>query len=58
MSFFQGAPSPYYNESHRKLAKYLREFCNKTFAQDGQKWEELGFVPKEIYIKCAEVGFL
>jgi len=31
-SYFLGSPSPYYNESHTKMAKYIRDFCNRNLS--------------------------
>lgn len=50
--------SPYYNESHFRLAKYCREFVDAEVAPNVETWEEnLGVTP-EIYKRFGELGLL
>ncbi len=39
-----GHTSPYYDESHRRLRAYCREYVD-SFISDAQEWEEKGEVP-------------
>lgn len=40
--------SPYYNESHRRLQKEVREYVDTHIAPFCEEWEKQGFVPPEV----------
>lgn len=40
--------SPYYNDSHRKLQKEVREYVDEHIAPFCEEWEKQGFVPPEV----------
>lgn len=49
-------PSPYYNESHRKLRKYMRDFVDKEIMSFCHEWDEAKAIPPELFIKTAKAG--
>ncbi|KAH7014468.1 acyl-CoA dehydrogenase-like protein [Microdochium trichocladiopsis] len=57
-TWYTGRPSPYYNDSHRKLRDHLRAWVDDNFASSSEEWEAAGAVPPELYNKCAEAGLL
>lgn len=40
--------SPYYNESHRRLQREVREYVDTHIAPFCEEWEKQGFVPPEV----------
>ena len=52
------ACSPYYDESHRKLRNYVREFVDKEIMQFCHEWDEAKAIPKELFEKAAKAGLL
>ncbi|KAK2609967.1 hypothetical protein N8I77_003431 [Diaporthe amygdali] len=53
-AWFRSLESPYYNESHRKLHAYVRQYIDDNIRPHNLKWEEDGDCPdaaKESYIK-------
>lgn len=40
--------SPYYNESHRRLQKEVREYVDTHILPFCEEWEKQGFVPPEV----------
>ncbi|KAH7389360.1 acyl-CoA dehydrogenase-like protein [Phaeosphaeria sp. MPI-PUGE-AT-0046c] len=57
-SWYSGRPSPYYNESHRRLRDAVRTWCEENIAQHTDAWNEAGRVDPAIYEKCAAAGLL
>lgn len=57
-SWLQGWESPYYNDSHRKFAAALRLFVEKEMMPYCHEWDEAKEIPKSLYQKCYEAGFL
>lgn len=53
----QSSSSPYYNESHRKLRKFVRDFVEKEIMPFCHEWDEAKAIPKELFIKTAKAGF-
>ena len=51
-------PSPYFREEHEALRAQLRRFVEDEIKPQGQKWEEQGFVPREVLRRMGELGFL
>lgn len=50
--------SPYYNESHIKLRKAVREFVDKEITPFCHEWSENKEIPKSVLKRAAEVGLL
>ena len=51
--------SPYYNESHRKLRRFMRSFVDKELMPFCHEWDESGdYVPKAVFLRCGEAGIL
>lgn len=57
-SWMQGWESPYYNESHKVFAKALREFVERELMPNCHEWDEAKEIPKSMFSRCYEVGFL
>lgn len=56
--WLNGLPSAYYNDSHRKWQKTVREFVDKTFMEKGGEWEAAGDVPESLYKTVADANML
>src|SRR4029079_16496676 len=50
--------SPYFREEHEALRTQLRRFVETEIKPHGAKWEEQGFVPREVLRRMGELGFL
>lgn len=57
-NYTEGMKSLYFNQSHIKLQKAVREFMDKEIMPFVNEWEEKREVPVEVRKKCAEVGLL
>ena len=57
-NWYQDWNSPYYNDSHRKFRKYVREFTEKEIIPFTHEWDEAKQFPKELYGKLAKAGLL
>ncbi len=51
-------PSPYFREEHEALRAQVRRFVETEIKPHGVKWEEQGFVPREVLRRMGELGFL
>ncbi len=51
-------PSAYFREEHDALRAQLRRFVDEEIRPHGDKWEEQGFVPREVLRRMGELGFL
>src|SRR3954453_9428469 len=51
-------PSPYFREEHEALRAQIRRFVEQEIKPHGLKWEEQGFVPREVLRRMGELGFL
>lgn len=40
--------SPYYNESHFRLRKEVREYVDKEITPFAAEWEKNGYIPSEV----------
>lgn len=47
-----------YTEEHRIFRDAVRKFCEKEVVPFGDAWEEAGIVPREVWRKMGEQGFL
>ncbi len=50
--------SIYFSEEHEQLRAQLRRFVEQEVKPHGLKWEEQGYVPREILQKMGALGFL
>jgi acyl-CoA dehydrogenase len=50
--------SAYFREEHDALRAQLRRFVDEEIRPHGDKWEEQGFVPREVLRRMGELGFL
>ncbi|KAH6639545.1 acyl-CoA dehydrogenase-like protein [Boeremia exigua] len=57
-SWYTGRPSPYYEDSHRKLRDYVRAWCDENISPFSEEWVQSGAVDPAIYAKCASAGLL
>jgi hypothetical protein len=44
-AWYQGISSPYYDDSHRRLRTFVRDFVEQWLAPNAMEWEEAGEVP-------------
>src|SRR6478609_8423723 len=51
-------PSPYFREEHEALRAQIRRFVETEIKPHGLKWEEQGYVPREVLRRMGELGFL
>ena len=51
-------PSPYFREEHEQLRAQIRRFVETEIKPHGLKWEEQGYVPREVLRRMGELGFL
>jgi len=56
--WYQEWHSPYYNESHKKFRSAIREFVDAEIAAHVFEWDEAKSLPREIWKKCADAGWL
>ena len=47
----------YLKEEHQLFRKTLRDFLDKEVVPRVDKWEEDGFLPREIFKKFGDMGF-
>ena len=45
--------SPYYNDSHLRLRKEVRDYVENEIVPYAADWEEQGFVPQEVWSICS-----
>jgi len=48
----------YFNESHNLLRQNLRRFIDREIVPYVDEWEEAGEIPRELYKKAGEIGFI
>jgi acyl-CoA dehydrogenase len=53
-----GAPSPYYNDSHRRFQKACREFITEHLTKHALEWETAEEVPSHVYGQFAAANFI
>ena len=53
-----GIPRSIYGEDHQMFREAARKFFEREVAPHHAKWEEDGVVPKEVWRKAGEAGFL
>ena len=47
-----------YSEEHRIFRETVRKFFEKEVIPYADEWEEAGIVPKDVWLKMGEQGFL
>lgn len=57
-AWYQSYNSPYYNNTHRELRKYFREYVEANFMDNVDDWDEAGAIPKEVYLEAGKTGAL
>jgi len=57
-NWYQDWASPYYNESHRRFRTAIREFVEKNITPFCHQWDEQKSIPKELWKKCFEAGWM
>jgi alkylation response protein AidB-like acyl-CoA dehydrogenase len=57
-SWLLGIPNPFYNDSHRKFQKALREWVDRELTPNVHEWEEARKCPPELHKKAYEAGIL
>lgn len=57
-SWYQGWNSPYYKESHKRFRTEIRSFVDSEVTPFAHEWDEAKQLPKEIFTKCAKLGWL
>jgi hypothetical protein len=40
--------SPFYNDSHRRLRKFIRDYVDEYISPNCEEWEAAGSIPKEV----------
>lgn len=43
--------SPYYDESHKRLRQFVREYVENDLMPYAEEWEKDGHVPPEVHIR-------
>ncbi|RCI06103.1 hypothetical protein CU098_009914 [Rhizopus stolonifer] len=56
--WYQDWYSPYYNDSHRKVRKVVRDFVEREIMPYTHEWDEAKELPREVYVKAAKAGIL
>jgi alkylation response protein AidB-like acyl-CoA dehydrogenase len=56
-AWYHGIPSPYYNESHKKLRNAIRSYIDQNILPNALEWEEAGEAPRDQALKWAKSGF-
>src|SRR5256714_11010517 len=51
-------PSPYFREEQEALREQIRRFVESEIKPQGLKWEEQGYVPRDVLRRMGELGFL
>lgn len=54
--WYQAYNSPYYNDTHKKLRKFFRDYVEENLMANVHEWDEAGVIPKEIYKAAGENG--
>ncbi|TLS22523.1 uncharacterized protein PpBr36_09864, partial [Pyricularia pennisetigena] len=55
-AWLHGLESPYYNESHRRFQKYVREYVDTHLLPHALEWEAAGEAPRQVRERFAGSG--
>jgi len=58
MAVVQADPAVYWEEEHNMFRESMRKFVEQEILPHHEQWEQDGQVPKEIWLKAGEQGFL
>jgi len=45
---YSGTPSPYYDDSHRRLAEFIRNYVSTELSPHAQEWEDAEEIPTDV----------
>ena len=51
-------PSVYFTQEHEEFRRTVRKFLEKEVAPHADEWEEAGRLPREVFRRMGELGFL
>jgi len=57
-AWYQGWNSPYFNDAHRRFRAVIRKFVDEEISPFCHEWDEKKAVPRELYRKAYEAGWL
>ncbi|KAF9884972.1 hypothetical protein FE257_000882 [Aspergillus nanangensis] len=57
-AWYNSPASPYYNDSHRALRRYVRQYVEKNIDPYAEQWEEEGVVPEEARRQFIKAGLI
>jgi len=57
-AWYAGWNTPYYKDSHRRLRAAMRAFVDEHIAPYAHEWDEAKEMPKTLFRKCADAGWL
>jgi hypothetical protein len=57
-AWYNSLASPYYNDSHRALRNYAREYIKEHIEPFAEQWEEDGIVPEQARRNFIKAGFV
>jgi len=56
-AWYQGQYSPYYNDSHREVRAYIRDFVDENIMPNCNQWDDVDKeIPKEVYKMMGDAG--
>lgn len=56
-SWYQGQNSPYYNDSHKRLRKFIRPILEEKVFPHIHDWDEAKEIPSEIFVELGSRGY-
>uniref|UniRef100_A0A8H7TSZ4 Acyl-CoA dehydrogenase/oxidase N-terminal domain-containing protein n=1 Tax=Bionectria ochroleuca TaxID=29856 RepID=A0A8H7TSZ4_BIOOC len=56
--WLNGIPSPYFDESHKRVQAACRDFIGRTLSQHAFEWETAEDVPPHVFGEFAKANFL
>ncbi|KAJ3030670.1 UNVERIFIED_CONTAM: hypothetical protein HDU68_008197 [Siphonaria sp. JEL0065] len=57
-AWYSGQPTPYYNDSHRRLRVWIRKLVDEHIVPFVHDWEAAGEVPRDLYETFGKEGVL
>lgn len=55
-AWYNTLDSPYYDDSHRALRRYVRDYLEEHVLPRSEQWERQGWVPREEALRFARAG--